>query len=801
MSTSPINGHAQTEFDFAPQHGGVDLTRVLWGHKFLLLVIVAIAVGLGYLYYERATRVYQSSADILLIKKSVELPVSTADQKINYEDQLSTHMILIRSPLIVEKAVADDDLASLPSLSDSSNPVSKIIGGLEAQRSGGRATPDPNVFKLGYRGLNAEDCEKILNSVIAAYQDYLGKTYQGVSDDTMQLISQAKDELHEHLTETRNAYRQFREESPLLWKGGDGASIHQRRMAAAESARSEAFIDKAETEALIDTLQSAVASGASQKALELLIDIRQKEANKLGIANDKTGDVELPRTETDRDLFKAIIEEQILLESYGPDHPKYKVAQKRVEMIRNHLESLDQSEAELKAELVARRDEKRKSNEPEEKSVDLVTTYLESLQHKLTEADSRLNRFDEFFEREREAVKAMADIVARDNTFREELESTKQLFDVIVKRLEEMSLIRDYGGVSAQVISAPSVGYQVEPQLQQIILAAGVIGVLLAFGLAYLLEISDRRFEGPDDVHRELELPVVGHIPVIAAKQVASKIRKSHDALSVIHATVCTVHLPQGRQAESYRAVRTALAARPNAQDHKIIQVTSPVPGDGKTTLAANLAVAIAKGGKRVLLMDADGRRPRVHRLFGLKNEIGLSNVLEGDMEVLDVIEDSVIENLSILPCGRRLTNPGDQIGSAKFEALFGFLREKFDLVIVDTPPLLAVTDPAEIAKHTDAVLLVIRLTKDSRVTATRASEMLRAVGATPAGVVINGLTHGQGRYGGYRYGGYRYGGYRYGGSRYGYSYGYSYGAKYGEGSEYYSENPKSQEREEEHVN
>lgn len=796
--SSPINGHAQTDFDFGPQHGGVDLTRVLWGHKFLLLVIVAIAVGLGYLYYERATRVYQSSADILLIKKNVELPVSTPDQQFNYEDQLSTHAILIRSPLIVEKAVTDHDLASLPSLSASANPVAVIIGGLKAERGGTREMPDPNVFTLSYKGLNADDCEKILNAVIAAYQDYLGDTYQGFGDDTIQLISQAKDDLHEHLTKTQNDYRNFREESPLLWKGEDGATIHEMRMSAAETARSEAFIDKAQTEALLDTLQSAVASGASQKALEFFIDIQEEKANKLVIANEKSEEVpDLPRSETDRVLLDAIVQEQILLESYGPDHPKVKSAHKKVEMIRQQLESIDQTEAELKAEVAAKTEEKKQPEGPEEEPVDLVAAYIESLQHKLAEADSRLKRFDELFEREREAAKAMADVTAQDETFREELASTKQLFDVIVKRLEEMSLIRDYGGVTAQVISAPSVGRQVQPVLAITLTIAGVLGAVLAFGLAYLLEISDRRFEGPDDVHRELELPVVGHIPVIASKQVASKIRKGHDALSAIHPTVCTVHLPQGRQAESYRAVRTALAARPNARDQKIIQVTSPVPGDGKTTLAANLAVAIAKGGKRVLLMDADGRRPRVHRLFGLKNEIGLSNVLEGDMEVMDVIEDSVVENLSILPCGRRLTNPGDQIGSARFEALFGFLREKFDLVIVDTPPLLAVTDPAEIAKHTDAVLLVIRLTKDSRVTATRASEMLRAVGATPAGVVINGLAQGQGRYGNYRYGGYRYGGYRYGGQRYGgYSYGYSYG-KYNEGSEYYSETPKSQEQEE----
>jgi len=171
-----------------------------------------------------------------------------------------------------------------------------------------------------------------------------------------------------------------------------------------------------------------------------------------------------------------------------------------------------------------------------------------------------------------------------------------------------------------------------------------------------------------------------------------------------------------------------------------------------------------------------------------LDNTIGVSSIITGDAEIPDVIQQTAIPNLWAMPCGPRPHNPADLLTSPRFKELIDTLRDQHDFVIIDTPPILAVTDASVVAPRVDAVLLVVRLTKHARDGATRATEMLGALGARILGVVVNGLGKASGYgYSGSRYGGYRYGGSRYGGSRYG---GYAYGGSEGpgEGTVYYSE-------------
>jgi capsular exopolysaccharide synthesis family protein len=202
------------------------------------------------------------------------------------------------------------------------------------------------------------------------------------------------------------------------------------------------------------------------------------------------------------------------------------------------------------------------------------------------------------------------------------------------------------------------------------------------------------------------------------------------------------------------------------------------------------LAISIANSGKRALLIDADFRRPRIHRLFGLDNSCGISSVIEGKSEIVEAVQKTDVENLSIMSCGPRPDNPSELLSSRRFDELLGLLREQYDLVVVDTPPVLAVTDPLNVVSRVDGVLLVLRLTKSARTTGRRALESLDGMGANVLGIVINGVGNQKGGYGygygkyGYGYGGKSgYGGYR---SEYGYDYRYTDG--YGDDHTYYED-------------
>jgi capsular exopolysaccharide synthesis family protein len=187
---------------------------------------------------------------------------------------------------------------------------------------------------------------------------------------------------------------------------------------------------------------------------------------------------------------------------------------------------------------------------------------------------------------------------------------------------------------------------------------------------------------------------------------------------------------------------------------HQVIQVTSPNPGDGKSTIAANLAISLATSNKRVVLVDCDFRKPRVHTLFALaKPELGLASVVADQADLGGVVQGCEIQNLSLLPCGPRPANPAELLTTPKFQEVLDELRENYDFVILDTPPVLAVSDPAAVAPRADGVLLVFRMTKDSRPAVTRATDDLTAVGGKLLGVIVNASTEREMGYGyGYTY-------------------------------------------------
>ena len=213
--------------------------------------------------------------------------------------------------------------------------------------------------------------------------------------------------------------------------------------------------------------------------------------------------------------------------------------------------------------------------------------------------------------------------------------------------------------------------------------------------------------------------------------------------------------------------------------------------------MAGNLAVSIADSGKKTILLEGDFRRPRLHHLFNLENELGVTDVLCGTAELVDAAKPSPIDNLTVLPCGMRPHNPSELLMSRTFADLLHMLRDRYDMVVIDTPPVLAVTDPLNVAPLADGIFLVLRLSKNSRKIARRAIESLTSLDANLLGLIVNGVgsTPGYGFGYGYGYGsrGYKYGygkygyGGKYGGSYYGTGYEYAYG--YGDGEyEYYAD-------------
>ncbi|MEZ6050285.1 MAG: polysaccharide biosynthesis tyrosine autokinase [Planctomycetaceae bacterium] len=728
---SPSEWESGFASDGPPAEGDNGLVSAVARRKGLVFVVLVFGLGLGFLYSLKAERKYQSTAQILIVKQETDLPLSSAEGEVNYENQLSTHMLLAKSPMIVEAAVKKHDLGKLPGFTGVANPVDVIVANLTTERGGGRAAPDPNVFEIRYKGRDPEECKVVLDAVIDSYQESLGSTYQSAGAQTVQLIEQAKDSLSKQLTDKEAAYRQFRKEAPLVHQSEDGRNLHLLRMSEIEQDRSEVMLEKSQTLAQIESVKQIKRSGGNPEALTLII-----------------GDSKILRpSEEGRDplqyrLYDAMIDERIALDQYGSDHPEVKKIQTTIQMLREQLGG-----------------QGIKRSGPIPSFLDL---YLEALQQELQVADNKLNNLNELFESEHEAAKKLEDFEIHDDTLKADIDRTQELFDNVMQHLDAISLVKDFGGIRAEVIWSPAAGRQVQPNLMVVMSIATVFSLMAGILLAYLVDLADTRYRDPEEIRRQFGLPILGHIPVIE-RRVSRRQRKE----SKMTPAVCTFFQPSGRDAEAYRNIRTSLLFNRDGKNLKVLQVTSPSSGDGKSTLCANLAVTLAQSGKDVLLIDADMRHASAHSIFGAANDLGLSSVLNGECDPFDAMQSSEVPHFTLLAAGPRPSNPAELLVSPDFSELLQVVREKFDLVIVDSPPVLPVSDPASIAPLVDATVVVLFLNKHVRRNAAEAVDILTDVGANIIGLVVNGVAKKSYNNKYYTYGG-----------RYSDPYGHYYGGK-----------------------
>ncbi len=264
-------------------------------------------------------------------------------------------------------------------------------------------------------------------------------------------------------------------------------------------------------------------------------------------------------------------------------------------------------------------------------------------------------------------------------------------------------------------------------------LAVGlVVGLVLGVLAAFLLEYLDQTIKSASDVERSLTVPVLGRIPVGGS----GRFRARGAALPLVSATGA-----EDPVSEAYRALRTNVTfVSAEERALQLLCVTSPGPGEGKSTTAANLAITLAQQGTRTLLVDADLRRPLVHRALGLQQEPGLTDVLVGRAALREAVRPAVVAGLDVLPAGALPPNPSELLGSPAMHHLLDQLRSGYEMVVFDSPPALAVTDATVLGASSDGVILVLRSGETEEQSARQAVEQLRRVHARIAGAVLNGV-------------------------------------------------------------
>lgn len=337
-----------------------------------------------------------------------------------------------------------------------------------------------------------------------------------------------------------------------------------------------------------------------------------------------------------------------------------------------------------------------------------------------------------------------------------EQEQNQRLFSLVLQRLKDAELTGMLRTNSIQVLDAALVPKApVKPNRKAILLVAGIMGLLVGLGLAFLFEFLDNTIKTHDDVEQVLGLPFLGIVPRMREEKGLSELEQArfHD--------MYVFRKPKSSVAECIRSVRTNLLFMTPEKPLKRLLVTSSSPREGKTTVATNTAIAMAQAGSRTLLVDTDMRRPRIHRAFGMPNDVGISSVIVGQVKLEDAVRETAVPNLFVLPCGPIPPNPAEIIHTARFKQVLQEMDGRYDRVIFDSPPVGAVADALILASLTDGVVMVCKAGKTLRAHAERTRVSLEDVNARLFGVVINDLDIEKRSYGSYYY--YQRYGYYYG--------------------------------------
>lgn len=340
----------------------------------------------------------------------------------------------------------------------------------------------------------------------------------------------------------------------------------------------------------------------------------------------------------------------------------------------------------------------------------------------------------------------------RFNILKQDVETAKSLYTDFLQKTNQAKIQRAEQHNNLKLIDPAQVpGMPVGPNRLRTILIGFLVSLVAGIALAFFLEYLDNSIKTVEDVSRYAQLPALSVIPAVTGRQARMLGAKGNGKRKQITSAHTNGESRMKRDqlmaldsrssvAEAYRVLRTSVLLSAAGNPPKTILVTSGQAGEGKTTTAINTGISLAQLGASVLIIDCDLRKPSTHKAFGLELSLGISTYLSRNTEIDELIQKLPIPNLSLLPCGAIPPNPAELISSAKMKDMLNMLSERYDHIIIDSPPLLKVTDPVILSTMVDGVIVVVHGGKSTRDIVRRTRQELTTVGAKIFGIVLNNV-------------------------------------------------------------
>lgn len=719
--------------DYAPANTNtepsIDLPGIVRRKFWTIGFFTLVAIGLSVLYYFKAPKVFESNAKIYVHQNSA--PTLTADaETLQAEIGVERDIEIIRSSRVLANAIEQGNLIDMESMEDvePNYHLFELRDRLVVKPSDAAGS----AIDVIYRCSNSEDAKHALLHILLAFKQDLQNDSLATGGLQVNTTLDLKQNLEEQLQENEKLLRELSAKPHLQFDGEMMTNQHQTQQIKIQESRDELRRDIARLKARLDQFIAAKATGSltDSMIIDALADFNDASLSGYVSAN--------------AEYMRLKIDEQEKQGQFGDEHPD-------MIALRNQIRMVDQMRMR---ELAALR-----GGDSASGPIDLLNVVSEQIRYRIelkkAEDESLLG------EMQQEQQKAME--IAQDVEMFSELKSKRESlsseYDRVSNQLNEFSTLQAYSSRELKTLNPPSKPEQYSPSIFFALPIGLMLGGLAGLLFSVLKEMAEKTFRSSEEISRQLGVPVIAHIPYFTSRA------KSSDHKNIASDLV-TVHRPSSVSSESFKALRTSIFFKANQTQAKVIQITSPSPADGKSTVAANVAASIAQSGRSVVLIDCDLRKPTQHKRFGLKNDVGFSDLLTGELKVQNVLQETCVDNLTLLTSGPQFSNPAELLTSGALHEALEDIKGFFDFVIVDTPPVLAVTDPVIISDSVDLVYMPMRIRSGIQVNAGQSVESLRAVGTEIDGVIINALSKKDS--GKYSYGG--YGGYgSYGGGRYGY--------------------------------
>jgi tyrosine-protein kinase Etk/Wzc len=730
--------------------------RIIQKRKWIIFSVVPLITIIGIIISFAITPVYQGETSLLVDTKKSGMPSFFEFADFSQGDEIQTQCEIVKSRSVVERAVNSlglhereaeyngfvKNLFTFLRIHDTSfgkwaiSFMKGLVGNKEKKKN---YTPQEKFRKkveevmknLSVKSLKKTDlivinfnanspalAAEVANRIALEYIELSLSARRGEAKSVKDFVNNQLNIRENELRDFEKKLRTFKEENGIV-NLSEEVRINLERQAEFKKSLEEVLIERRALKIRIANIEEDL------KKQEKHI-VSQSTLTKNPILDSlKTQKIEL-------DLKL----QRLLSDGLTPQHPEVKKAKAEIDQT---IEKIKNEESKVFGSKVYTLNEIYRKLESEAIEFSALHEALAEKQEGLQKiCDTYDKGFDNLPLKELEYLRIQRDIKV-----------TEEIFIMLSKKKEEarISEAMEIGNIRI-IDSAISPEKPIKPRKTLNALISMILGFMLGLGLAFVIEFFDTSFKSADDVEKNLNIAVLGSIPFMEGMDDA---KENEDAEDGYNTRLITENNPKSPVSESYRSLRTNIQFVNIDKKIETLLVTSAGPSEGKSTTIANLAITAAQQGHKTLLVDGDLRKPMIHNIFNLKRTQGITNVLANGVDEKTVIQPSGIDNLSILPTGPIPPNPSELLGSQKMEDLLARLKKDYSLVLVDAPPILAVTDAAVVSPKLDGILMVIHSAKTDRDSAKRAKALLEHVGGNMIGVVLNAVST-KGGYGNYYY-------------------------------------------------